>query len=409
LKNAGNAATVNHAPGSQDVTPMKKSLALAALTVLLIVSRPTDTVAAGQRHRQRPSPPEPSASVTDPACEVKDIQKTSTIAENMAKSPVSDLVAITQMDANNIHQLYVRSGNGDAKCLTCTARPGGPRVDREKMMVSFHPSGQWIAVGIEEDKHENQWLPKSLQRGLLQGGIWLNIWLTTPTGDRWYQMTDFKNSGYVGVAFTPDGKKAVWAEIVDGNILVHLFGVWKLYAADFQISKDGTPSLANRREITPKGAIWLEPGNFAPDNRHMLLSSDIGLRDPQGQDQWSLDVETGALKNLTNSPTSWDEHGVYSPSGKKITFMSSYPYRNEPNAYKTVSLKTEFMLMDADGSQLQQLTHFNMPGYPESQPERTVAAVAQFFGDGSQMFAFVMGKDFTKTNWILTFKGRCGG
>src|SRR5215470_7975632 len=99
------------------------------------------------------------------------------------------------------------------------------------------------------------------------------------------------------------------------------------------------------------------------------------MPDAQGQDQWSLDLNTGALQQLTNTPTVWDEHGIYSPSGKKIIFMSSYPYRNDPNSSKTLSLKTEFMLMNADGSNLQQLTHFNVPGYSESQPTKTVAAI----------------------------------
>jgi Tol biopolymer transport system component len=117
---------------------------------------------------------------------------------------------------------------------------------------------------------------------------------------------------------------------------------------------------------------------------------------------------TGELRNLTNSPAVWDEHGVYSSNGKKISFMSSYPYQGEPKAFQVLALKTEFMLMDADGAHLQQLTHFNLPGYPESQSSKTIAAVAGFFGDGSQMLGTVMSAKFGKSNWILTFRGRCG-
>jgi len=385
---------------------MIRLIALYAFGVLFAVGCSMSATGSAQ---YRNPPPRPLVSdALEPACEVTGVEKSATTSELVSKSPTSDVVAISQMDANGIHQLYVRAGNQDLKCLTCAARPGAPRVDREKMMVSFHPSGQWIVVGVEEDRHEQQWMPKAWQRGLLQSGIWLNIWITTPSGDRWYQLTDFKNACFVGTAFTPDGKKAVWAEIINGNVLVNMFGVWTLYIADFDVTRGGTPSLINKRNITPKGAIWIEPGNFAPDGRHILLSADIGLKDPQGQDQWSLDVTTGELKNLTNSPAVWDEHGVYSPNGRKITFMSSYPYRDQPSAYKTLFLKTEFMLMDSNGGPLQQLTHFNVPGYPESQSGRTIAAVAQFFGDGSQMFGTVMGPDFTKTNWIITFKGRCG-
>jgi Tol biopolymer transport system component len=241
----------------------------------------------------------------------------------------------------------------------------------------------------------------------------MNMWITTPAGDRWFQMTNFDapgsaSSGYTGVVWTPDGKRGAWAELV-GNVDTNdPFGIWRLYLADFSIGQNGMPQLLNKKDITPVGAKWVEPGNFTPDGSHLLLSTDIGISNAQGQDQWSLDIQTGALQNLTNSPTVWDEHGLYSLSGKKIVFMSSYPYRNDPTSYQTFTLKTEFMLMDADGSHLQQLTHFNVPGYPESQGTRTVAAVAWFTAGGSQLYAMLMGPDFTGTNWVITFAGFCG-
>ena len=357
----------------------------------------------------------PSAYLDQPACRVRNVVEYPTTFETMARTPAENVVTITKQDSRGIYQVYVqRGGTEDFHCISCSDHSSVPPSSRNKPMVSVHPSGRWIAVGVEENNHENMWMPASWQRGLLQSGVWLNIWLTTPTGDRWFQMTDFKKSptnpsdGFVGVSFTPDGKQAVWAEIVDGNIFANHFGRWRLYMADFLLGADGTPAFANKRDITPPGARWVEPGNFAPDNRHILLSSDIGLSDAQGQDQFVLDTKNGQLQNLTQTPEIWDEHGYYSADGRKIGFMSSYPY---PENSRAISLKTEFMLMDADGSHLQQLTHFNVPGYPESQPGKTVAAVATFIGDGSQMFGTVMATDnsFTKTNWLISFSGRCGG
>jgi hypothetical protein len=151
----------------------------------------------------------------------------------------------------------------------------------------------------------------------------------------------------------PDGTKGVWAEIVGGVHWNNAFGVWRLYIADFYVSPDGVPHLVNKKDIIPAGARWVEPGNFAPDGRHILLSADIGLDDARGQDQWVLDVYSGTLQNVTpNTRQVWDEHGLYSQSGKKISFMSSYPYRDEPDSFHTFSLKTEFMLMDTDGGHL---------------------------------------------------------
>jgi len=144
--------------------------------------------------------------------------------------------------------------------------------------------------------------------------------------------------------------------------------------------------------------------------RRVLISADVDMTEAEGQDQFVLDVDTGQLQNLTRSPDVWDEHGLFSPDGSKITFMSSYPYRHQKDSNKVASLKTEFMVMNADGSDLQQVTHFNEPGHPESLSKNTVAAVAQFVGDGSRSFATVMAPDYSfgKTNWVITFAGRCG-
>jgi hypothetical protein len=375
-------------------------------TIVLILSYPAVAV-FGQTA--------PVSYPDQPACQVKSVQELPTAFQGIMESPAPGLWAATQYDVNGVGQLYTsKPGGNGLTCITCTPGPGAPGITRNKYMTVWHPSAQWLSVGVEENNYFWSWLPQLLKRGFLQSGVWMNMWITTPTGNRWYQMTNFGDGGngtpfgFTGPAWTPDGQTAVWAEMVDGLSSEDVAGVWRLYTADFYVSRDGVPNLVNKTDITPAGARWIEPGNFSPDGRHLLLNTDIGLTDAEGQDQWSLDIETGTMQNLTNSPTVWDEHGLYSPSGKKISFMSSYPYRSDPTSYKTFSLKTEFMLIDAGGGHLQQLTHFNVPGYPESQRSRTVAAIAWFMADGTQLYGMTMNADFTGTSWIITFAGRCG-
>ncbi len=236
----------------------------------------------------------------------------------------------------------------------------------------------------------------------------MDIYLTTPDGSRWYQLTDFANDqsdGFTGVAFSPDGTRAAWAEIIDGNIFENVFGRWKLLLADVEVAEDGTPSFTNRTDITPEGARWVEPGNFAPDGRSLLISSDIGLDDAQGMDQYVLDTATGSVRNLTNSPGIWDEHGVFSPDGTKIFFMSSYPFRDDPWVHNTLFLKTEFMLMNADGSGLEQLTYFNTPGHEESNTggRLSVAANGEWHPDGTSISALNLFFPTYET-WTIRFK-----
>ena len=305
------------------------------------------------------------------ACEVKDITRAP--GGLVVWSPNGEQYIVNKKDAAGTYQLYVgNKGSSDITCITCTERPNSPAFNRHKLQPSWHPSGKWIVLAGERDDYVPPlFSTPELIEGWVQSGLWVNIYITRPDGSQWYRLSDFgegRANGFTGVPFTPDGTKAVWAQIVDGNIFANVFGRWELILADFREDANGVPSFANLRNITPAGARWVEPGNFAPDGKSLLITADIGLTDAQGMDQFTLDITTGSVRNLTNSPTLWDEHGVFSPNGEKVFFMSSYPFRADPNVHSTLSLKTEFMLMNKDGSGLQQLTHFNTQGYPESNP-----------------------------------------
>src|SRR5262245_6353591 len=122
-------------------------------------------------------------------------------------------------------------------------------------------------------------------------------------------------------------------------------------------------------------------------------------------DQYLLNIRTHQLINLTKTPTVWDEHGLFSPDGKKIIFMSAYPYRDDPKSSEVLSIKTEFMLMDSDGSHSTQLTHFKARGYPES--GKGIASNPVWSPDGrSAALRRLVFPDFE--DWVIQFKGPCG-
>jgi Tol biopolymer transport system component len=327
-------------------------------------------------------------------------------------SPDKSKFMVNKQDTAGIFQIYV--GNAGDTTLTniSSAHTNGNCCGlfrhwktRNKLQVQWHPSGNYIVCVVEKEFYpELLYTPYSLLLGWLQSGIWMDVWAVTPNGSNWYHLATTEH-GVTGPAFTPDGSKAAWAEALNGsNLAVDIFGKWKLQLSNFTVS-NGTPSFSSTNDISPQGARWLEPGGFSPDGRSLLLSSDIGMINAEGQDQYILDIITGQVTNLNNSPMIWDEHGVFSPDGKKILFMSSYPYRADTNSYHTLSIKTEFMLMNKDGSGLQQLTHFRTPGYPESSPG--IAAIGFWTPDGTTIYAkTLVFPDFD--NWIIKFKGNCG-
>ncbi len=328
-------------------------------------------------------------------------------------SPNHQQYVVNKPDAAGIFQLYVGNAGADPVCITCTQQPNGPAPNLHKLQPHWHPSGQWIVLAGEMDNFQPPLISTpALILGWLECGLWMNIYMTRPDGSEWYQLSNFGTSqqpanGFTGVAFTPDGTKAVWAQIVNGNFWQYLFGKWQLIQADFQ-ENNGVPSFTNLTDITPAGANWIEPGNFAPDNKSLLITSDIGMSNPQGMDQFILDITTGQVVNLTNSPTVWDEHGVFSPDGKKILFMSSYPFRSNPFSDTVLFLKTEFMLMDNDGSNLEQVTHFNYFGYAESNPpgQGSVAANGEWSPDGRWISALNLFFPNYQT-WSIAFGDGC--
>jgi Tol biopolymer transport system component len=348
-----------------------------------------------------------------PACEVKEITRAPDGLVIWA--PSGEQYIINKKDAAGTYQFYVGTKSDmNPVCVTCTERPNSPAVNRHKLQPRWHPSGNWIALAGEREDYQTPLLATpALIEGWVQSGLWVNIYMTRPDGSEWYRLSDFgpgRADGFTGVAFSPDGTKAVWAQIVSGNIFEAMFGRWELILADFQEDVNGVPSFTNLRDITPEGAKWVEPGNFAPDGKSLLITADIGLSDAQGMDQFILDITTGEVRNLTKSPDVWDEHGVFSNDGKKIFFMSSYPYRANPLSHTILFLQTEFMQMNSDGSGLQQLTHFNSLGYPESNPwwRKSVAANGDWHPDGWSISALNLFFPTYET-WTIRFNESCGG
>jgi hypothetical protein len=325
-------------------------------------------------------------------------------------SPDGWQYVVNDVDKNHNYQIFVSGrGTDDLHCITCNRRPGAPLPQRDKTMATWHPSGRWIAVAGEKDKHALQWIPKPLRQEWVQCGVWMDMYATTPDGTCWYKLLEC--DGYTGPAFTPDGKKAVWAQIVGPVSKRDHVGKWALKIADF-VDSGGYPRLENIRDITPPNTDWVEPGNFHPNGKDLLISADTDLPQAEWQDQFILDIYTGRLKNLTNSPRVWDEHGLFSPDGKKIVWMSSYPYRNQPNSWKILGLKTEFMMMNSDGTDVRQLTHLQVPGYRESpHKDSGCAAVACFNQDGTEILGsqMLLGKKFPDgAYWKIKFSGPCG-
>lgn len=322
-------------------------------------------------------------------------------------SPSGDRLAYHAKDANSVYQLHTMrpDGSGDA-CLTCAPLPGAPRVDRHKVNPVWHPSGQFIVVQGEMDInplalfHTNKLISE-----LMVNGLWTNLYVTTPDGQQWYQLTDYSNSqtdGAMLAHFSADGNKMVWSHLVAPASETAPWGQWRMLIADF-VTTNGVPRLENVRDITPTNGIFVEANGFSSDGRSVIFTGDMENTHDWGHDIWTLQLATGEIVNLTRSGY-WDEHAQYSPGGDKIVYMSSQPYPFD-------IFKTELMLMAPDGAGQRQLTHFNVPGYPESVDEQSMPTRANWNPEGTALAVTLQFADrYPDTNmWILNFTGPCDG
>ncbi|MCC6587042.1 MAG: PD40 domain-containing protein [Bryobacterales bacterium] len=394
-------------------SPLLKTVVYARTGHAAILLALAVGAAFGEPQRSRPpARQERTRQPDDDPCSVRELRK-SDIQGFKVYSPDGSRYVINKEDEHGTAQIYL---GGDGKpgltCITCEERPNGPKRKRFKMQPRWHPSGRWLFLAVERDKFSAPpilgWSRKYVE-GQLQNGIFTNMYAVSLDGKQWHRLTDFKSGvkgtpdGYTGPAITRDGRKAVWSQIVDGNVLKYSFGRWQLMLADFE-ERNGAPALVNRRDITPKGMHWNEPGSFHPDNETVLFTGST-QKDAQGMDIHTLNIRTGAVKNLTNSPTVWDEHGVWSPDGRKVLFMSAHPYRDDPKASKIMSIKTEFMLLDAETGDLRQLTHFKEKGYPEY--GAGIAANGDWSPDGRSLsLNRLVFPNYEY--WDIHFQGACG-
>lgn len=366
------------------------------------------------------------------ACRVKEITLIGPSVGGLDWSRAGDnRIVMGRYDENQVVQLYTMKPDGsELTCLTCTQVPGGPSVGVHKGVPHWHPSGKYIFLQVEQEKH-----PGAKALAAPGSGMHNDIWATTPDGSRWWRLTDYSGNPNSGILFpvpSHDGTKLAWAEryappakpvqavlgLLANKPTEDLWGKWRLNIADLVISPDG-PRLENIRSYTPGDASFYEMQTWSPDDAEIYFSSSIRRTNVYLQGIWRMNVTTQALTPFSEDTAllddrgNWEEHLSFSPDSRKIAYMSSECCPWDPNDLKT--LRAELYLVDADGSNKVQLTHFNQPGYPESQTIPRVVAGNVWSPDGRQIAMQVirLTKEYlagTRTTdlWMLTFEGPCG-
>ncbi len=329
----------------------------------------------------------PTPLPSDPEGSPKSLVKSiSTIIDDVGGrvdwSHANDLIAFGMIGEDEFYDLWTMNSDASNKtCLTCD-RDDVPQLHNGQ--PAWHPDGERIVFQAQDPDLG------SVRGNLGQGGAGVNnnLWLTDRAGAEFHQLTQIeKSEAILHPHFSPDGSRLFWAE----REKKFIGGEWVFKVADFSFDGDGIPRLTNETVFRPDGkrSTFYESHEFTLDGTSVLFSSDAGRENGfYDLDIWSMDIASQELKRLTDSESVWDEHAILSPSGRKIVWVSSEGYNWERRKVKT--LKTDFWIMNSDGSDKQQLTHFNESGFPESISDASViAADSSWNRDGTKLVAHI--------------------
>jgi Tol biopolymer transport system component len=314
------------------------------------------------------------------------------------------LVALDLPGPDGFHDVYtLRIDGSELRCLTCDV-PGLPQ--RQNGNPEWHPSGRYIVFQSEEPEHYNM-----NDRWFTYPGIGghANLWAVSIKDGKVYKLTDYRpfmslsDRGSLGAAhavlhphFNDDGTKLVWT-MRYGDV-PRTWGKWKIVMADFIVDDQG-PRLENVRDVYKPGppGWFVECMGFRPGKNDVLaLNGNIEGQDQYGMDIYQFNWRTQEIQNLTKTPTLWEEDLVYTKDGRKILFMSNLasgpldptkPWTDQPRT-------REYYLMNADdGSGLTQVTHFNVPGWPEYQGGKKISMSDCSFSPDGRKLVFLYHED----------------
>jgi Tol biopolymer transport system component len=314
-------------------------------------------------------------------------------AKTLAWSPSLNKLTIEKYGSDNYVDIYVINPDGSGEQSLTSNKVGCPQ--KHNGNSAWHPSGQYIVFTAEKDDN-----PKSYWRQAVPGsGYNCDLWIMSADGQRFYQLTNYplNTRAVIHPHFSHDGTRLFWAERLGSSVGTE-WGQWALKIADFVI-ENGIPSIENVKIYQPgQHKYFYESHCFSPDDSKIIFTSNMDNQSDVGFDIYSMDLITGEVINLTNTPNDWDEHGQISPDGKKIVWISSTGLNVPPNTIKVKefekNLATEFWIMDANGSNKQRLTYFNTPGYAEyMNGNRTIASDITWSPDSKTIAVLVAYED----------------
>jgi Tol biopolymer transport system component len=306
-------------------------------------------------------------------------------------SETNQMLVLDRPDGSGFARIWIMDKTGsNLRCLSCD-NSNLPREHHGN--PAWHPGGKYIVFQATDPTVANRAMAKTSLYKLYTSpgaGTNNNIWIMTSDGKRVWQITKLKKSeGVLHPHFSPDGSKLLWAQRLnnEGGI-----GRWAIKVAEFS-DQGGDPVVNNITTLTPGNMLWYETHGFSPDNGSIIFT---GMpKDGKGAngadfDIYTYNLKTSELKCLTDrNLKQWDEHAHYTPDGKRIVWMSSMGNPQTAWRLNQFTVKTDFWIMNSDGTNQQQISFFNDPPGKRSKKKRVIASDLSICGDGSCLYGYI--------------------
>ncbi len=270
---------------------------------------------------------------------------------------VNNIIAYDAPNSSNPYfDVYTMNPDGsNVQCLTCGVATLPPY---NKGLPDWHPSGNYFALEVQTVPFP---VGGPAYNGSTPGGGYGNdLFIADAAGKNYWQMTNASPdpstpSGIGGVLherFSHDGTKILWGQALPGSS----GQLYNLFLADFAVT-NGVPAISNIQNLAPcaSGKYFCEGGTFSLDDSTIFFTGVLDGQPKTGLDIYSYNLNTGVLANLTNSPATWDELPIALPNQNKILWMSG---TGDATAR---TLKSDYWIMDYDGSNKIQVTFYNFP------------------------------------------------